>query len=530
MAVMASSSGNLLAGRYRTIKRLGSGGMATVFLAEDQRLHREVAVKRMHAESPDEVAKRFQREAHLGATLNHPNIVSIFDIEADDENVLIVMEYVSGGTLKDALARGPLPRQHALKVLKGVGAALDYAHEHGVVHRDVKPANVLLDAEGRAKLADLGIATAAEVTSITRTGAVLGTAAYMAPERLDGEPGGPAVDIYALATVAYEVLTGHKARQGRSAVEVAHMVMSAPPPDLSTQMPDAPQEAVDVLARGMARDPGERPASAGELVRELCQAFENADATDPVAEDRTAATAWLPATDEAPRERPVPTRASAGPPSDRRWLLPVAGLVAALLAVAVILALAGGDDGDGGGSGEPSAQDSGDVRGQDESGGSSGEGDSGGGAAGGDSGGGAGGVDSPAEALRAFYTRAADDEFESAWELAGPGVREQLGGYDSFVGTLRSLESIEFPTLRTQEQSGESATVQFDSVATHPDRIDRCSGTAELASSGGGWRIERLNVGTCDQEPRGGETQGGTPGKGPDDGRRKKAKKPKKRD
>src|SRR4051812_16563651 len=184
--------------------------MATVLLAEDERLGRQVAVKRMHAESPEEVAKRFQREAQLGASLNHPNVVSVFDIETDDENVLIVMEYVPGGTLKDALARGPLPREAAFKVLRGVASAVDYAHQHDIVHRDIKPANILMGTDGRAKLADLGIATAAEVTSITRTGSVLGTASYMAPERLDGQPGGPAVDVYGLAAVAYETLTGRK--------------------------------------------------------------------------------------------------------------------------------------------------------------------------------------------------------------------------------------------------------------------------------------------------------------------------------
>src|SRR5215208_6101590 len=248
--------------------------MATVLLAEDERLGRQVAVKRMHAESPEETAKRFRREAQLGASLNHPNIVSVYDIETDDEDVLIVMEYARGGTLKDALARGPLPRDAALKILRGVASALDYAHEHDVVHRDIKPANILLDADGRAKLADLGIATAAEVTSITNTGAVLGTASYMPPERLDGHPGGKQADIYALATVAYETLTGRKARQGRSAVEVARMVMSEPPPDLRVHAPDAPEEAASVLERGMARDPAERQATAGQLVDELCRAFE----------------------------------------------------------------------------------------------------------------------------------------------------------------------------------------------------------------------------------------------------------------
>jgi eukaryotic-like serine/threonine-protein kinase len=487
----------VLAGRYRIVKRLGSGGMATVFLAEDERLGREVAVKRMHAESPDEVAKRFQREAQLGAALNHPNIVSIYDIETDDENVLIVMEYVPGGTLKDALARGPLPHDTALRILKGIGAALDYAHEHGVVHRDVKPANVLLDAQGRAKLADLGIATATEVTSITKTGAVLGTAAYMPPERLDGDPGGPEADVYALATVAYETLTGQKARQGRSPVEIAHVVMTGPAPDLRTRLPGAPYEAAEVLMRGMARDPAQRPASAGELVRELCEAFERADATD---EQQTAATVGL--------DRPPPTL----PPSrdrERRWLLPVAGLVAALIAVALVLALAGGDDGDsgGGGGGTTAAEEQTTTREQTQE------------ASPPESAGGP-----PADAVKSFYTLAADDDFEGAWELAGPGVREQLGGYESFVGTLESLESIEFPVLRTQEESGDSATVQFDTVATHTDRIDRCSGTAQLTASDGKWVIDRLSVGQCDQEPLG-EPR---PGKGPDEGRPVKPKKPEK--
>ena len=547
---MASASGHLLAGRYRTLKRLGSGGMATVLLAEDERLGREVAVKRMHAESPDEVAKRFQREAQLGASLNHPNIVSIFDIETDDENVLIVMEYVPGGTLKDALARGPLQRDPAFKVLRGVAAALDYAHEHDIVHRDVKPANVLLDADGRAKLADLGIATAAEVTSITSTGAILGTASYMPPERLDGHRGGSEADIYGLATVAYETLTGHKARQGRSAVEVAAMVMSEPPPDLRVHLPDAPEEAARVLERGMARDPADRPASAGELVRDLCRAFEDAEKeepapvvvepTGPLALDRggtrehaTSATSERRSTDThgagldaTPAASPAPTyrrqRAGRGgrPPAarrpgggsnDRRWLLPVAGLVAALLAVGVILALAGGDDSSGGSAGSP---ESGDVRGESQSGGSadgsasggaSGEGGAGtgtGGAGGGAAPGGgttpgtgAGGADAPpAQAVEDFYTRAADDDFDGAWELAGPGVREQLGGFERFKGTLDTLQSIEFPELAVESQTGSAATVRLRSIARHTSYTDRCTGTARTSSSGGRWLVERLNV------------------------------------
>jgi serine/threonine protein kinase len=517
-------SEHLLADRYRTIKRLGSGGMATVLLAEDQRLGREVAVKRMHAESPDEVAKRFKREAQLGAALNHPNIVSIFDIETDPENVLIVMEYVSGGTLKDALARGPLERDVALKVLKGIASGLDYAHDLGVVHRDIKPANVLLDADGRAKLADLGIATAAEVTSITNTGAVLGTASYMPPERLDGQPGGVPADIYALATVAYEVLTGRKARQGRSAVEVAAMVMSEPPPDLRLYLPDAPAEAAEVLERGMARDPDARPASAGKLIRELCQAFEAAEGEEePEPAPVPTAPVAVAVSDTSPSSSPTthggrspePTykrqRATGGgrggrPAGDRRWLLPVAGLVVALLAVAAILAFSGG--GDSGSKGGSSSSDSGGVKGDQASGSSGSDAaggsqaqEGGGSAAGGagSAGGSAGGsgsaaaADAPAKTVQDFYTLAADDKFEKSWALAGPGLRQQLGGYDGFVGTLKTLQKIEFPKLKTKDQSGSSATVSFQSVATHTDHVDRCTGTVDLTGGGSDWKIEQIH-------------------------------------
>ena len=192
-----------IAQRYRTIRRLGAGGMATVVLAEDERLGRLVAIKRLHGESTEEVVRRFRREARLGAALNHPNVVAVYDIASDDEGVLIVMEYVEGRTLREEIADGPLPPERAIAILRGIAGALDYAHQNGVVHRDVKPANVLVRGDGEVKLADLGIASAAEQSKITRSGAVLGTAAYMPPERLDGRPGGAPSDVYALAAVAF---------------------------------------------------------------------------------------------------------------------------------------------------------------------------------------------------------------------------------------------------------------------------------------------------------------------------------------
>ena len=212
-----ASKGTLLADRYRVLGRLGAGGMAVVVLAEDERLGRKVAVKRLHAESPDDAARRFEREAKLGASLNHPNIVAVYDIasgrrgRADRHGVRGRADPADGDR-----PPGRCSRARAIEVLSGVAAGLDHAHEHGVVHRDVKPANVLIaDRDGAVKLTDLGIATAAERTHITRSGVVLGTAAYMAPERLDGQPGGPAVDVYATAAMAFEMLSGRKAVTGR---------------------------------------------------------------------------------------------------------------------------------------------------------------------------------------------------------------------------------------------------------------------------------------------------------------------------
>src|SRR4051812_25252123 len=254
-------TGELIAGRYRMQKRLGAGGMATVFLATDERLERNVAIKRLHADPTEDGGRRFQREAKLGASLNHPNIVSVYDTVTDDDGVLLVMEYVEGETLRDAIARGPLPTEQAMKLLRGVASALDQAHDQGVVHRDVKPANILIGPDGRAKLADLGIASAAERTRITLSGTVLGTAPYLAPERLEGGTGGPPADVYALAAVAYEALSGRKAMEGSTPMEIAQRIVSSPPPDLSEHWRDAPPEAGEALKRGMARDPAERPAT-----------------------------------------------------------------------------------------------------------------------------------------------------------------------------------------------------------------------------------------------------------------------------
>jgi serine/threonine-protein kinase len=337
---------NQVLGRYRLIRRLGSGGMATVYLARDERLGREVAVKRLHADSPEEMARRLEREARVGASLNHPNIVTVYDTGTDSEGVVVVMEYVEGETLGAALRRGRLDPDRAMTVLSGTADALDHAHAAGVVHRDVKPGNILLRRDGQVKLVDLGIAQAAAETRVTRTGSVLGTAAYMAPEQLRGGNVCSETDVYALAAVAFEALSGRKPREGRTPMEVAHRVVTEPPPDLRDAWPEAPAGAAEALRRGMAFEARDRPSSAGELAAELSAALDVAD-TVPIAEPTE------PLTEPGPPERtwtqPPPPPAA---PARRRAPALIAALVGvlAIAAVAAIL-LAGG------GSGEPTAAD-----------------------------------------------------------------------------------------------------------------------------------------------------------------------------
>jgi eukaryotic-like serine/threonine-protein kinase len=307
--------------------------MASVLLCEDERLGRQVAVKRLHADSPVDVEQRFTREAKLGASLNHPNLVSVFDTATDDEGVLIVMEYVEGEPLSRMLRRGPLRPEEVSAMVRDLGEALDHAHSQGVVHRDVKPGNVLIREDGVAKLADLGIATASDGTKITRSGTVLGTVAYMAPEQLDGRGAGPPADVYALAAISFEALGGKRPREGRTPLEIAHRIATEGAPDLLAVWPTAPTEAARVLKRGMASELEERQGSAGEFARELAHALEDApeEATQKTrflgrrskaAAAAPAAAAATPAAPQAQPERdPAPTPkhapAAATPPPGR---------------------------------------------------------------------------------------------------------------------------------------------------------------------------------------------------------------------
>jgi len=490
------ASESLIAGRYKVVGHVGAGGMGSVSLAEDTRLGRRVAIKRLHAQRAEDMSGRFRREMRLGASVNHPNLVKVFDAQPSEGGVLIVMEYVEGQSLSDALREGALEPERALAVLRDVAAALDHLHRQGIVHRDVKPGNILLGLDGSVKLADLGIATSADMTRITQSGAVLGTASYISPELFTGDPASAASDVYSLAAVAFEALSSRKAITGATPVEIARRVMDAPPPELREAWPESPSAAADALRRGMSRDPAARPPSAGALVDELQAALGispqparerrparrtesaptapvTAATTDPSSPPASTAPITPPPPPAAPFPFPVASRPRASRPERRRhatWAIPLALLATAAAIVALLASRDGengGERGDAPRRPAPAAQSP---------------------AAG------ATIASAPAQAVQSFYQQAAADRFDAAWELAGPGFRSQLGGFEAFRSQFGSLQSISFGRAQTTSRSGDRATVAIQTTAVHRDRTDRCSGTVATTRTAGRWLIERIAV------------------------------------
>jgi serine/threonine-protein kinase len=265
---------NIVGGRYRIESRLGSGGMSTVHLAFDERLERYVALKLLaeHLASDPAFVSRFQREALAAARLIHPNIVQVYDSGLDDyrDQHYIVMEYIDGQSCAEILRdRGWLPVEEALPIILGACAGLDYAHRKGVVHRDVKPGNLLLGVDRTVKLADFGIAKATEQSSITQVGSVLGTAAYLAPEQGRGEEAGPPADIYALGVVTYQLLAGRLPFEGASLTELAIKQQHEPPPRLDELVAAVSPELADAVDIALRIDPRQRYPTAVEMAHAL---------------------------------------------------------------------------------------------------------------------------------------------------------------------------------------------------------------------------------------------------------------------
>jgi serine/threonine protein kinase len=259
-----------IAGRYRLEGRLGFGGMSTVHLALDLRLERQVAVKLLaeHLADDPTFVSRFQREAQAAARLVHPNIVQIFDSGLDEHTGrhFIVMEHIEGSSCAEILRDdGWVEVDEAASIIEQACEGLHYAHRHGVVHRDVKPGNLLRAREGEVKLADFGIAKATEQSSITQVGSVLGTAAYLAPEQARGEEAGPRADLYALGVVAYQLLSGRLPYEATSLTELALKQQREEPPTLDTLVAAVSPELADAVALALALDPHDRYQTAREM-------------------------------------------------------------------------------------------------------------------------------------------------------------------------------------------------------------------------------------------------------------------------
>jgi eukaryotic-like serine/threonine-protein kinase len=337
------SAGDVIAGRYEVVELIGRGGMSSVWRSHDRLLDRTIAIKVLHEQftRDEEYVERFRREARSVAQLSHPNIVTVIDRGEDEGRQYIVFEYVEGENLKQLIERsGPLPVREALLLALQMARALGFAHERGLIHRDVKPQNVLLNEDGQPKMTDFGIARSVDVEGVTITGTVLGTSEYIAPEQARGQRVDALTDVYSLGVVLYELLTGRVPFQGENFVAIALRHVNEPAPNVLELRPDCPPRAGLAVERAMAKRPEERFASMNELCAEL--------------------QACLYELDSSSEEATMISRRPVAPPRPRRparkrqrrvgILWPIAA-VAAILAVAGLAALGAmalrDNDGDG---------------------------------------------------------------------------------------------------------------------------------------------------------------------------------------
>lgn len=361
-----STIGHLLGGRYELLGRVGGGGMALVYKARDILLNRFVAVKvlRQQFMHDDEFVRRFRREAQSAAALSHPNIVSIYDVGQEEDTHYIVMEYIDGANLNEIIReRAPLEVGEAVRIASQICDALDHAHHNQIIHRDIKPHNILIGSNGRVKVTDFGIARAATSSTITQTGSVVGSVHYFSPEHAKGVATGEKSDIYSLGIVLYQMLTGRLPFLGESPISVALKHLQEPFEDPRLVNPSIPQSVENVILRSMRKNPLERYASAQDMLDDLATCLQPQRLNEPKVrfpsdadeeeqtrvipairpEMRSSAEETLAGKSAGKNGRTAEQRAESGAPEKRKrkkWVLPtVFGVIAAILIAILIWAI-----------------------------------------------------------------------------------------------------------------------------------------------------------------------------------------------
>jgi eukaryotic-like serine/threonine-protein kinase len=521
--------------RFVLEREIGSGGMSTVYLGRDEVLERPIAVKLLklgYAET--DIGARFRREGRTAASLSHPNIVQVYDAGEGTyegrETSYIVMEYVPGGDLKDLMDRKGALSGGDLARLSEAAAGLAHAHARGVIHRDIKPHNILLDENGRPKLSDFGVARALDASQATRTGSYLGTALYSPPEQLQGEKVTPKSDVYSLGVTLYHAATGQPPFIG-APIEIAsqHVSKEPTPPREINEKVSPSMEAL--ILDCMSKDPDARP-TADEVRLRLLEAGRGVHATQayeepPTKEEEKPAAAVAP-----PPPRPRATASSrpaapvrAGGPSRRGGILVALAVVAVLAVIGALAAsslLGGGNEQAGGGNPSNNAN-------QNPSGEQAQGGQQGGGAVqqdasqtgspqdsppqgsqeqaqagGGDQGQAEGGltVEAAEQTVAEFYTSAARGDYDTSYNLLTDGWRQQFFPTQAdLAATFAPVQDVTFVEGPTAEVAGDTATVTGRTRAELDTQIEQNEGTWILVSENGEWRIDEWTVNRLSTQP-----------------------------
>ncbi|HEX8260835.1 MAG TPA: protein kinase [Rubrobacteraceae bacterium] len=526
----------LLGGRFVIERKIGAGGMARVFLGRDEVLERPVAVKILNpGHGSTDIGARFRREGRTAARLAHPNIVQVYDAGEGEfegrEVSYIVMEYVPGGDLKRLIdEKGPLANDELAKLGADVSSGLAHAHANGVIHRDIKPHNILIDAYGRPKLSDFGIARAVDATYATRTGSYLGTALYSAPEQLRGEQVTPKSDVYSLGIAFYQAAVGQAPFTG-TPIEVASQHVSREPTVPKVLGANLSDELEALILDCVKKDPDLRPTAqeVHERLQEEVRPARDARAfaIPPISEPPPPAERTpTPPSEEPPQEPPTretPPREQTPPwepslgagrqeGSWRRWpiLLAAAALLLVLLGVTAYATGLVGTEGintaqapqeeeEQANSSESAENESTQPAGGSEestSGQSASEDTVGAGqeetAASGL------GQDSESEAaeqaLQDHYTAAADGDYDEAWNSLSSRWRQQLGAQQAYTNQFGTLESLTFDEGPTAEVTGDTATITGVTIATHTNRTERNTATWTMVNEDGEWKLDAVTV------------------------------------